>query len=181
MQWKYYTALHSLKLLLSNLSLFIIGITLFIANKNVRNKQSISDAIDMSDGTLRENNNKENSGSNTSSSIQNNNEIKNEVQQEQNIENEVNISHNATDSTDYDETTDSSMIKNNEATDNKVDKSEVQNVIGQNSIETEIINDNISKSDIWLLSVSSIFLLLTIIFSIIYVKHQQKSKKKVSK
>ena len=74
-----------------------------------------------------------------------------------------------------------SMIKNNEATDNKVDNSEVQNVIGQNSIETEIINDNISKSDIWLLSVSSIFLLLTIIFSIIYVKHQQKSKKKVSK
>ena len=33
----------------------------------------------------------------------------------------------------------------------------------------EIINDNISKSDIWLLSVSSIFLLLTIIFSIIYI------------
>lgn len=117
---------------------------MFIANKNVRNKQSISDAIDMSEGTLGEsNNNEENDGSNTSSSIHN---------------------------TDYDE-----------ATDNKVENSEIQNVIGQDSVEVGTINDNTNKTDIWLLSVSAIFLLLTIIFSIIYIKHQQKPKKKVSK
>ena len=178
-QWKYYTALHSLKLLLSNLSLFIIGITLFIANKNVRNKQSISDAIDMSEGTLGEsNNNEENDGSTTSSSIQNTDGTNNEAQQEQNVENEINISQNVADNTDYDATTDSSMSKNDEATDNKVDNSEIQNVIGQDSVEVGIINDNMSKADIWLLSISAIFLLLTIIFSIIYVKHQQKSKKR---
>ena len=48
-------------------------------------------------------------------------------------------------------------------------------------IEESIINDNVSKADIWILSISAVFLLLTIIFSIIYIKHQQKTKKKVSK
>lgn len=183
MQWKYYTALHSLRLLLGNLSLFIIGITLFIANKNIRKAQSDRTEIDMSTiGTLGGEENGENQGnSNMPSSSENVDSIKNEEQSDQSIENEVNINQN----TDSIENAGSSSIDNiiidSAIIENEVDGTETQNVMEQNAIEVGVINDNISKTDIWILSISVVFLLLTIIFSIIYIKHQQKPKKKVSK
>ena len=182
MQWKYYTALHSLRLLLGNLSLFIIGITLFIANKNIRKAQSDRTEIDMSTiGTLGGEENSENQGaSNTTSSTQNTDNIENEEQIDQSVENEVNINQNM----DSIENAGSSSVDNiiiDSTIENEVNSTETQNVIEQNTIEESIINDNVSKTDIWILSISAVFLLLTIIFSIIYIKHQQKPKKKVSK
>ena len=50
-QWKYYTALHSLKLIIGNISIFILGITLFIANKQLT-RQKNSAGIDMSEGNM---------------------------------------------------------------------------------------------------------------------------------
>lgn len=182
MQWKYYTALHSLRLLLGNLSLFIIGITLFMVNKNFRNAQNIRDSADMSTiGTLGGEENSENhDASNMDSSTQNTDNTEKEEQIDQSVENEVNINQN----TDSIENAGSSSVDNiiiDSTIENEVDSAETQNVIEQNTIEESTINDNISKTDIWILSISAIFLLLTIIFSIIYIKHQQKPKKKVSK
>ena len=133
-----------------------------MANKNFR---KIRDSADMSTiGTLGgEENSEKQDASDVTSSTQNTDNIKNEEQSDQSVENEVNINQN----------TDS--IEN--AGSSSADKI----IMEQNAIEVGIINDNISKTDIWILSISAVFLLLTIIFSIIYIKHQQKPKKKVSK
>lgn len=179
MQWKYYTALHSLRLLLGNLSLFIIGITLFMANKNFR---KIRDSVDMSsEGTLGEENRENQGASNITSSTQNTDNIKNEEQSDQSVENEVNINQNTDSIENAGSSSADKIIIDSAIIENEVDGTETQNVMEQNAIEVGIINDNISKTDIWILSISAVFLLLTIIFSIIYIKHQQKPKKKVSK
>ena len=61
-------------------------------------------------------------------------------------------------------------------------------MLGDNTTTNELkeqINQegmqNLNKLDIGILSVSGIFLTISIIFSIIFVKHQQKRRKKVSK
>lgn len=172
-QWRYYTALHSLKLLLGNLSLFIIGFMLFIANKNLKKTQTNREGADMSseEETLGEMGSiYENDESDVQQSI--GNEEKNEntssiqVNPNQDLDNTVNL-------------------------DNIIDSSTITNQIYENTeanIEIEEstteVSDNIGKMntiDIVLLGFSGLFLLLTIIFSVIYIKHQQKTKKKLSK
>ena len=105
-QWRYYTSLHTLKILLSNLSIFIISITLYIINlvKKVRKAENAlaieSDVSNIQIGKNEEDKiqtdsisqDTEKLDNKTESSIQNEatRQEENEVTQEQAITNEVN-------------------------------------------------------------------------------------------
>ena len=129
-QWRYYKGVHTLKLLLSNLSIFIIMMLTFILKKQTIRKKQI-----------------------------NQEEIKEDV-----IDNSA---ENRQDETlKKDET---NIIEDTTTT---IDKEEI--------IEIES-NPRMDIVDIGILSISSIFLIATIIFFIIFIKHQQKARKKLSK
>ena len=129
-QWRYYKGVHTLKLLLSNLSMFIIMMLTFILKKQTIRKKQI-----------------------------NQEEIKEDV-----IDNSA---ENRQDETlKKDET---NIIEDTTTT---IDKEEI--------IEIES-NPRMDIVDIGILSISSIFLIATIIFFIIFIKHQQKARKKLSK
>lgn len=137
-QWKYYTALHSLKLIIGNISIFILGITLFIANKQLT-RQENSAGIDMSEGNIN--------------SLGDAEEIANGSQSEE--------------------------------------SSSLDSALEENIFQGEMINETlgpsaqenvqINNTDIGILTFLGIFLVFTIVFLVIFVKHQQNKKKKVSK
>lgn len=149
-QWKYYKALHTLKILIGNLSMFIVAITVFIANKTVfKNRKKVV-----------------------------NEEVKQEEQEEYRKDEESTSKDN-----------DNSQESTNKETEDIKENLKLENeMLGDNATNNEVkeqINveeiSNLNKIDIGILSVSGIFLTITIIFSIIFVKHQQNHKKKVSK
>lgn len=129
-QWRYYKGVHTLKLLLSNLSIFIITMIAFVLKKqHIGKKQVNQEEI------------KEETIDNSS-----------EYRQEETLKkDETNIIENTTITTDKAEIT-----------------------------ETES-NPRIDIVDIGILSISSIFLIATITFLIIFIKYQQKPRKKLSK
>lgn len=129
-QWRYYKGVHTLKLLLSNLSMFIITMIAFVLKKqHIGKKQVNQEEI------------KEETIDNSS-----------EYRQEETLKkDETNIIENTTITTDKAEIT-----------------------------ETES-NPRIDIVDIGILSISSIFLIATITFLIIFIKYQQKPRKKLSK
>lgn len=126
-QWKYYKSLHTLKILLSNLSMFIIAITIFIVSKT------------------------------------------NKTDKNANIMSEEEIIKEPAQTQKEDEVVENSMYDS------------IENETIENTIEETEENTNLTTVDIGILCISSIFLVITIIFSIIFAKHQQKAKKKVSK
>ena len=138
-QWKYYTSLYTLRLLLGNISMVIIGI-LFYIKGNITNRK------------IKE--------TNLRNDISPDNEIMNE-----NIE----LSKNET----------SSSTESNIGHSNLTD-SIVQNEIIEIEKPQENKYEN-ANSNIGILSFTGIFLFFTIIFTIIFVKHQQKAHKNVSK
>lgn len=138
-QWRYYKALHTLKILISNLSMFIVAITVFVANKTVfKNRQKVS-----------------------------NEEVKQEEQDEYRKDEESTKQ-------ETDEIKESLKLENEILGDNTV-TSQIK------EYETVKETTNLNKIDTVILSISGIFLTITIIFSVIFVKHQQNRKKKVSK
>ena len=136
-QWKYYTSLYTLRLLLGNISMVIIGILLLIKG-NMINREIPESNIsnDMSIDSEIENEEIEQSESETSSSVEN-----------------ESIFSNSTDEI-------------------------IQNEIIE---EPQEINYENTNMNIGILSFIGIFLFFTIIFTIIFVKHQQKAHKNVSK
>ena len=135
-QWKYYTSLYTLRLLLGNISMVIIGILLFIKS-NISNRKM------------------------EQTNISNDIEIDNEniSDKKEQLENETSLSiESDTNSTD------------------DIFQNEIIEV--QESQEVNYKNTNIN---IGILSFTGIFLFFTIIFTIIFVKHQQKAHKNVSK
>lgn len=135
-QWKYYTALHTLKLLLGNISMFILGILLFIKGNTANIKmEQINSNNDINIGDENESDEKEQTENHASSSVE-------------------------------------SDIDSSISTDNTI----IQNEIIE--IPEEAIHTNIN---IGILSFTGIFLFFSIIFTIIFVKHQQTSHKNVSK
>ena len=133
-KWKYYKSINTLKLLLSNLSMFIVTfLSSIVAFKN-RKKSSIDT------------------------------ELKEDVE-------DVNKDENIAGTPPKEEHKD----KNEIVADQETDKQE--NII----IETPIINNDINYIGMGLMSLSAIFLFITIIFSIIFTKHQLKRRKKLSK
>ena len=153
-KWKYYKSMHTLKLLLGNLALFII--TFAVSIKTVLFDQRIKSQT---------------AGEVEDSEITQDTEIKEE--QKNNTSSE---SHKG--NTDI-------IIQENVISENKTQESattEIQNQddTTQNVItENPIIMNNYYK--IGILSVSAIFLVTTIIFTVIFVKHQLKTKIKASK
>lgn len=113
-QWKYYKSLHSLKLLIGNLILFILNFGLYIKTK----------------GTSKE------------SEIKSNNK---------------DINSNAGFSVSPD------------------------SIMAETSVNTDSLSVSHTNIQISLLSFSAIFLVFTLVFSIIFAKHQQKRYKKTSK
>ena len=139
-QWKYYTSLYTLRLLLGNISMVIIGILLFI-------KSNISSTRN----------------------------------QETNMSNDISMDSE----TEEAEQSESEMTS---SVDNVSNSSEMTDAIIQNEIiEVEEPQTNSqtnyqdTNSNIGILSFTGIFLFFTIIFTIIFVKHQQKAHKNVSK
>ncbi len=133
-KWKYYKSMHTLKILLSNLGMFIVSfISSIIAFKNGTKKSDLTkeEVSDVEDSNFRED--EEIKGSPT----------------EEKKENAL------------------------------LDKEEPiqENVI----VDVPVRNDNINYIAIGFMGISVIFFAITIIFSIIFAKHQLKRRKKLSK
>lgn len=138
-KWRYYRAIHTLKILLSNLGMFIVAFVmgtkiLFNQNKSNREEEIVEDN--------KTNQSQENLESET---------VKSETQENFRYEDYA-------DNTKQNETNQETIIVNNTAAENHT------NYLG-----------------VGLFSLSAIFLVLTIIFAIIFIKYQLKAKKKVSK
>lgn len=140
-KWRYYKAVNTLKILLSNLGMFII--TFVIGIKTLFNKK-VSDKVEQ-DKTIG-NNTTEQTGENTNAETK---------KGQENLKDEV--------KSDVSESQD------------KETRNEI-NIVSQPT-NTEIINN----SGVCILSISFIFLIITIIFSIILAKYQLKLRKKLSK
>ena len=140
-KWRYYKAVNTLKILLSNLGMFII--TFVIGIKTLFNKK-VSDKVEQ-DKTIG-NNTTEQTGENTNAETK---------KGQENLKDEV--------KSDVSESQD------------KETRNEI-NIVSQPT-NTEIIN----SSGVCILSISFIFLIITIIFSIIFAKYQLKLRKKLSK
>lgn len=141
-KWRYYKGVHTLKLLLSNLAMFILTFTIGI-------------------GTLF-NNKKERS---------------NEIRQD------LSINNDTTEDKDNSrvENSTSETLKGNPAGN---DTTQIENKIDeplQDTTTEEIQENNFNYIGVSIIGVSSIFLLTTIIFTIIFTKYQLESKKKPSK
>ena len=131
--WIYYKSINTLKLLLSNLAMFIISfISSCFAMKN-RKKLSPKLNVDESNQTKEE--------------------IKDEI------------------------TEDKELLQDNKKSTITNDKSSQM----QESVIEEVPNISNNYLSISLIGVSTIFFILTIIFSIIFTKHQLKRRKKLSK
>lgn len=129
-QWRYYKGLHTLKLLLGNLSMFAITMVIIVLKKLVIPKRQ-----------------------------SNQEEIKEEI---------------INDSSEYRQ---EETLKKDET--NIIENTEAPNDIIETT-KTEV-NVRADLVDIGILSISSIFLIATIIFFIIFIKHQQEARKKDSK
>ena len=140
-KWRYYKAVNTLKILLSNLGMSII--TFVIGIKTLFNKKT-SDKVEQ-DKTIG-NNTTEQTGENTNAETK---------KGQENLKDEV--KSDASESQD------------------KETRNEI-NIVSQPT-NTEIINN----SGVCILSISFIFLIITIIFSIILAKYQLKLRKKLSK
>ena len=136
-QWKYYTALHTLRLLLGNISMFILGILLYITNTSDRHLEE--ENLDSEISIENESNEKDQTENQASSSIESN-------------------------------------IDSSDSTDNTIMQNEIIEVPEPEEMTYE--NTNIS---VGILSLTGIFLLFSIIFTIIFIKRQQNAHKNVSK
>lgn len=148
-QWRYYTALHSLKLMIGNISMFILTISIFILHRKFeKNKFETNKVADNIEAENIDNTN-----------IEENLENIDNAEVEEKIE-------------EYND------VKSNEDFLNiEEDKTPLYNNIIDESTQTiqVDINDNYHNNlDIGLLSVSGIFLFFSIIFAIIFFKIQKK-------
>lgn len=132
-KWIYYKSINTLKLLLSNLAMFIIS---FISSCfAMKNRKKLSPKL------------------NVNESNQTKEEIKDEI------------------------TEDKELLQDNKKSTKTNDKSSQM----QESVIEEVPNISNNYLSISLIGISTIFFILTIIFSIIFTKHQLKRKKKLSK
>lgn len=149
-QWKYYKSIHTLKILISNLSMFIIAITSFVIGNTI-NREKSADKVE---------------------------EI---TQKDENKENEK-VEQDGDDYDEYRENENKEVSKGDlpNKENNEIDNT--TNGTTENTvIEVNIPRQKFDYKDIRILSIAGITLTISIIFSIIFIKHQQKAKKKVSK
>lgn len=137
-QWKYYTAVHTLRLLLGNISMFVLGTLLYITS-NMSNRTMGEANLGNEMSTVNECEEKDQTENQASSSIESN-------------------------------------INSSTSTDDIIMQNEIIEVPESERMTYE--NTNI---DVGILSFAGIFLLFSIIFTIIFIKHQQNANKNVSK
>lgn len=144
-QWKYYKSLHSLKLLIGNLSLFIITFIITLSNFRKNKKDSIENEVIKGESNLDK----------EQEAIE-----KNDKQESATLQND--------------------RIENDEFNQDKIEvqKEEINQEIKQEIIEN---STNLTLKNIALIGVTSIFLCLTIFFTIIVANYQQKKRRKASK
>ena len=141
-KWRYYKSIHTLKILLSNLGMFIV--TFVIGIKTLFNKK-ISNKIEQE-------------------------EIIEDSQIEQNQENVE------------DEATKSEIQESlKEETNNDINESQNESIKEEIGIPEQPNTEQINYYGVGILSISSIFLIITITFLIFFVKYQLKRNKKTSK
>lgn len=141
-KWRYYKSIHTLKILLSNLGMFIV--TFVIGIKTLFNKK-ISNKIEQE-------------------------EIIEDSQIEQNQENLE------------DEATKSEIQESlKDETNNDINESQNEGIKEEIGIPEQPNTEQINYYGVGILSISSIFLIITITFTIIFVKYQLKRNKKTSK
>ncbi len=148
-KWRYYKSIYSLRIMLSNLGMFIITFVLGIA-------------------TLK--NQKKSAPINKADQDTNNTQITNGTEHKENQSTTNTPTKNDTEHKENEEFRENEIIKDNESINN------VENVIIE---DTNIHTSNYLSIGIF--SVSTIFLIFTITFSIFFTKHQLKAKKKASK
>jgi len=131
-QWKYYTSIHTLKILFTNLSMFMLTISVWmIAKTKDRKKAANLEKIEQKEDTI-----KEPEAAKT---------------QEDSVENA------------------------------RQEGTEQANETIENVIIQEEYEPNVEPIEIGIISIASIFFIFTISFFIIFLKHQQKAKRKLSK
>ena len=135
-QWHYYKALDNIKILIGNMTMFIITTVLYLKNKLIK--------VEMSQD------------------IEENNVIQEDSEEE--------------------EKTSQDSAENSEQLENEKNENVEENTQTSETIEIETINTSLNNiENKILLRSSTLFLILTIIFSIICIKYQQNKKKKASK
>ena len=135
-QWHYYKALDNIKILIGNMTMFIITTVLYLKNKLIK--------VEMSQD------------------IEENNVIQEDSEEE--------------------EKTSQDSTENSEQLENEKNENVEENTQTRETIEIETINTSLNNiENKILLGSSTLFLILTIIFSIICIKYQQNKKKKTSK
>lgn len=162
-QWKYYKSLHSLKLLIGNLSLFIVTATLSMAHfmqkqrKSTNMEQSAVEDNIMINEITSTSSIKDNEAKNTQESM---------VTSENKRENVA---------------LDSSFTQKNEIEQNQSEKETQQNESKQEIQQGQLEQENLLENrmletwlDIGLISLTSLFLCATIFFSIIFAHHKYK-------
>ena len=148
-KWRYYKSIYSLRIMLSNLGMFIITFALGIATLK---KQKKSAPINKADQDT------------------NNTQVTNGTEHKENQSTTNTPTKNDTEHKENEEFRENEIIKDNESINN------VENVIIE---DTNIHTPNYLSIGIF--SVSTIFLIFTITFSIFFTKYQLKAKKKASK
>lgn len=151
-QWKYYKSLHTLETLISSISLYIVTITLFVAQKGI--------SINKKKSNIPENTEAENL-------IIKEKEENSEVQEDKSETQKGELPNYRVNSIESEK-----VFENEEET-----KEKEQETI----IEIQEENTNINMYDVGILGFSGILLIITIIFTHIFRKHQQNLRKKLSK
>ena len=153
-QWKYYKSLNSLKLLIGNLSMFIIGTITCILNKKQIKKATI------------------------------NNTEKAEQVEKENVTQNNNIKEESKNNDETEQASIENNLKQEETLANIIAENNGQEEIKQGEqtiIITELVENRIVPREIILYGLTSIFLFFTIFFTIISIKNQQSKKEKTSK
>ncbi len=148
-QWRYYKSLHTLETLISSISLYIVTIIIFIAQKGININKRKSNILENTE---------------TENVIIKEKEENSEIQEDKSETQKVELPNNRVNSIE------SEKVLENEETNNQETIMEIQEE-----------NTNINMYDIGILSFLGILLIITIIFTHIFRKHQQNLRKKVSK
>lgn len=164
-KWRYYKSMSTLKILLGNLGMFIItfviGLKTILNKKDITSENKINQEINQN-VTITENTYEGTTKNDETESTNSDKEILQDIQEEnKNINSENGFDEN----------------RNQAYTENKVNENQIQ----QEVIVQENQNTENSYYGVGMLSISAIFLIITIIFLIFYRKYQPKLTKKSSK
>ena len=174
-QWKYYKSLHTLKMLMSNLTMFILTFTLYIKQKSSikkleqKNEEKLKEKDEESQSQVS---NQENtSNDRLSSSIRENEDkiLKENITDEQKS---LSKQENMIEQKGENETKYSSENKIEDIEETEKSQNEIESDILNETIENVIveIENNTKQQNNSLIYISSIFFIITTVFFVIWVK-----------